>query len=63
MADPVIYNDIEEDDRRLNSSPGYSSDSGYSSDDSSSEYGDNSVCENDVEGANVSFMFRCLIML
>ena len=59
MADPTIYNDIEEDDGRLDSSAGYSFDSGDSSDDSSSEYedGDYSVRENDVEGANVSLMF------
>jgi hypothetical protein len=65
MADPVIYNDIEEDEGRLDSSAGYSSDSGDSSDDSSSEYenGDNSVRENEVEGANVSLMFWCFLML
>ena len=59
MADPVIYNDIEEDEGRLDSSAGYTSDRGDSSDDSSSEYedGDNSVRENEVEGANVSLMF------
>jgi len=59
MADPVIYNDIEEDEGRLDSSAGYTSDSGDSSDDSSSEYedGDNSVRGNEVEGANVSLMF------
>ena len=65
MADPVIYNDIEEDEGHLDSSAGYSSDSGDSWDDSSSEYedGDNSVRENEVEGANVSLMFWCFLML
>ena len=59
MADPVIYNDIKEDEGRLDSSAGYTSDSGDSSDDSSSEYedGDNSMHGNEVEGANVSLMF------
>ena len=59
MADPVIYNDIEEDEGCLDSLAGYTSDSGDSSADSSSEYedGDNSVRGNEVEGANVSLMF------
>ena len=61
MADPVIYNDIEEDDRHGHSSAGYSSDSGDLSDDSCSEHGDNSVRENDVEGDNVSLMLSCLL--